>query len=169
MPWVQPIQWVPSKLTSKKLRAIQPRICLFSLLKNKASIPRILQDLPQQAFSVQNMGSVGVQRSLVAHLLWEQGVQGSNPCTPTTFSIVLHTDPAYSAHSSAGQSNALLRRRSHVRIVLGRPKARLADRISSKNPILQSSVDPILTKLAHLMERPGRAQVYSGGRPRRIR
>ena len=27
--------------------------------------------------------SVGVWRSLVAHLLWEQGVQGSNPCTPT--------------------------------------------------------------------------------------
>ena len=26
----------------------------------------------------------GVWRSLVAHLLWEQGVQGSNPCTPTS-------------------------------------------------------------------------------------
>ena len=25
----------------------------------------------------------GVWRSLVAHLLWEQRVQGSNPCTPT--------------------------------------------------------------------------------------
>ena len=25
----------------------------------------------------------GVWRSPVAHLLWEQGVQGSNPCTPT--------------------------------------------------------------------------------------
>ena len=25
----------------------------------------------------------GVQRSLVAHLVWDQGVQGSNPCTPT--------------------------------------------------------------------------------------
>ena len=28
----------------------------------------------------------GVWRSLVAHLLWEQGVGGSNPSTPTTFS-----------------------------------------------------------------------------------
>ena len=26
---------------------------------------------------------VGVWRSLVAHLVWDQGVQGSNPCTPT--------------------------------------------------------------------------------------
>ncbi|MEY5003305.1 MAG: hypothetical protein RL678_1114, partial [Pseudomonadota bacterium] len=26
---------------------------------------------------------LGVWRSPVAHLLWEQGVQGSNPCTPT--------------------------------------------------------------------------------------
>lgn len=26
----------------------------------------------------------GVWRSLVAHLFWEQGVQGSNPCAPTT-------------------------------------------------------------------------------------
>ena len=27
----------------------------------------------------------GVWRSLVAHLVWDQGVQGSNPCTPTMF------------------------------------------------------------------------------------
>jgi hypothetical protein len=27
----------------------------------------------------------GVWRSLVAHLVWDQGVQGSNPCTPTIF------------------------------------------------------------------------------------
>ena len=27
----------------------------------------------------------GVWRSLVAHLLWEQGVGGSNPSTPTIF------------------------------------------------------------------------------------
>ena len=27
----------------------------------------------------------GVWRSPVAHLVWDQGVQGSNPCTPTTF------------------------------------------------------------------------------------
>ena len=30
-----------------------------------------------------NMKLVGVWRSLVAHLVWDQGVQGSNPCTPT--------------------------------------------------------------------------------------
>src|SRR3982750_280291 len=28
---------------------------------------------------------LGVWRSLVAHLLWEQGVGGSNPLTPTIF------------------------------------------------------------------------------------
>src|SRR5450830_1530100 len=27
----------------------------------------------------------GVWRSPVAHLVWDQGVQGSNPCTPTKF------------------------------------------------------------------------------------
>ena len=30
-----------------------------------------------------NLPLVGVWRSLVAHLVWDQGVQGSNPCTPT--------------------------------------------------------------------------------------
>ncbi len=30
----------------------------------------------------------GVWRSLVAHLLWEQGAGGSNPLTPTTFRLV---------------------------------------------------------------------------------
>ena len=38
-----------------------------------------------------NVGSIpasrtnqfGVWRSPVAHLVWDQGVQGSNPCTPT--------------------------------------------------------------------------------------
>ena len=30
-----------------------------------------------------NLALVGVWRSLVAHLVWDQGVQGSNPCTPT--------------------------------------------------------------------------------------
>ena len=29
----------------------------------------------------------GVWRSLVAHLLWEQGVGGSNPSTPTNFDL----------------------------------------------------------------------------------
>ena len=28
---------------------------------------------------------IGVWRSPVAHLLWEQGAGGSNPLTPTTF------------------------------------------------------------------------------------
>ena len=31
----------------------------------------------------------GVWRSPVAHLLWEQGVQGSNPCTPTKIESLL--------------------------------------------------------------------------------
>ncbi|MEY4369888.1 MAG: hypothetical protein RL564_1838, partial [Pseudomonadota bacterium] len=30
------------------------------------------------------IAALGVWRSPVAHLLWEQGVQGSNPCTPTS-------------------------------------------------------------------------------------
>jgi hypothetical protein len=31
---------------------------------------------------------VGVWRSLVAHLVWDQGVQGSNPCTPTNLPLI---------------------------------------------------------------------------------
>jgi hypothetical protein len=34
---------------------------------------------------------VGVWRSLVAHLVWDQGVQGSNPCTPTKNSKKAHS------------------------------------------------------------------------------
>ena len=34
-------------------------------------------------FSGYNLSLGGVWRSLVAHLVWDQGVQGSNPCTPT--------------------------------------------------------------------------------------
>src|SRR5207249_6035419 len=37
----------------------------------------------------------GVWRSLVAHLLWEQGAGGSNPLTPTTFTThTTHAKPA---------------------------------------------------------------------------
>ena len=36
------------------------------------------------------MRLVGVWRSLVAHLVWDQGVQGSNPCTPTKNSKKAH-------------------------------------------------------------------------------
>ena len=32
----------------------------------------------------------GVWRSPVAHLVWDQGVQGSNPCTPTKFKAGSH-------------------------------------------------------------------------------
>jgi hypothetical protein len=40
--------------------------------------------MPQKSpdFAVQLLHG-GVWRSLVAHLVWDQGVQGSNPCTPT--------------------------------------------------------------------------------------
>ena len=40
----------------------------------------MLQNPPN--FAVQLLHG-GVWRSLVAHLVWDQGVQGSNPCTPT--------------------------------------------------------------------------------------
>ena len=42
------------------------------------------------------MGSsnFGVWRSLVAYLVWDQGVQGSNPCTPTNNMIII--DNAFS-------------------------------------------------------------------------
>ncbi len=36
-----------------------------------------------RAVDWQGAGVRGVWRSLVAHLLWEQGVGGSNPSTPT--------------------------------------------------------------------------------------
>src|SRR5207244_5608179 len=36
-------------------------------------------------FSSRRIECCGVWRSLVAHLLWEQGAGGSNPLTPTTF------------------------------------------------------------------------------------
>lgn len=39
---------------------------------------------PFQGRTGWNNGIGGVWRSLVAHLLWEQGVGGSNPSTPTT-------------------------------------------------------------------------------------
>ncbi len=52
MPCEKPIQWEPNKLASKKLRAIHPRNGLFNLLKNKALMPVILQDLPLIALSV---------------------------------------------------------------------------------------------------------------------
>ena len=52
IPCAKPIQWVPIKLASKKLRAIHPRNCLFNLLKNKASMHWILQYLPLQTISV---------------------------------------------------------------------------------------------------------------------
>ena len=60
---------------------------------------------------------VGVWRSLVAHLLWEQGVGGSNPLAPTNFSASRGIRP----RSSAGQSNSLLSCGSLVRAQPGTP------------------------------------------------
>ncbi len=69
-------------------------------------------------------GAVGAWRSLVAHLLWEQRVGGSNPSAPTNFP---RTGPAQgrrarrSACSSTGQSTGLLSRGLQVRVLPGAP------------------------------------------------
>ena len=44
--------------------------------------------------------SFGVWRSLVAHLVWDQGVQGSNPCTPTIFNDHLASQVSLLSKSS---------------------------------------------------------------------
>src|SRR5207248_1894643 len=44
----------------------------------------------------------GVWRRLVAHLLWEQGVGGSNPLTPTTFAS--RSSPQSSATATAAHA-----------------------------------------------------------------
>ena len=52
MLWEKPIQWVPIKLASRKLRAINPWNRLLFLLKNEAFMHCILQYLPLRAYSV---------------------------------------------------------------------------------------------------------------------
>ena len=51
------------------------------------------------SFSFMNQGHNGVWRSLVAHLLWEQGVGGSNPSTPTN---AISAGEQFCARSSCG-------------------------------------------------------------------
>lgn len=46
-----------------------------------------------QAF-LSGVTKIGVWRSLVAHLLWEQGVVGSNPPTPTNHTTNKVYNPA---------------------------------------------------------------------------
>ena len=36
------------------------------------------------------MAAIGAWRSLVAHLLWEQRVGGSNPSAPTNNTVIRH-------------------------------------------------------------------------------
>ncbi len=40
-----------------------------------------------RAYPKVDIEEFGVWRSLVAHLVWDQRVQGSNPCTPTIFDL----------------------------------------------------------------------------------
>jgi hypothetical protein len=56
----------------------------------------------------------GVWRSLVAHLLWEQGVGGSNPLTPTNFALRLHRRFPSRRRSTTTKQFAPLRARSSV-------------------------------------------------------
>jgi hypothetical protein len=48
-----------------------------------------IQPIESAALARKNPFQFGVWRSLVAHLLWEQGVGGSNPLTPTNFALRL--------------------------------------------------------------------------------
>src|ERR1700694_2502135 len=50
-------------------------------------------------------GSVGAWRSLVAHLLWEQRVGGSNPSAPTTLLQVVRHSPELRFRSLVGRGS----------------------------------------------------------------
>ncbi len=63
----------PKLVTAKRVPKVLPDI-LLSILS------AMLKKAPNFAVQLQHGG---VWRSLVAHLVWDQGVQGSNPCTPT--------------------------------------------------------------------------------------
>ena len=65
----------------------------------------------------------GAWRSLVAHLLWEQEVGGSNPSAPTSVAP-RPVSTSKRARSSAGQSSGLLSRGSQVRVLPGAPGGR---------------------------------------------
>jgi hypothetical protein len=45
--------------------------------------PAFFDILLEFSFQISDLPFVGAWRSLVAHLLWEQGVGGSNPLAPT--------------------------------------------------------------------------------------
>ncbi len=49
-----------------------------------------------------NLPFIGAWRSLVAHLLWEQGVVGSNPAAPIIFSVTSVSVTAWSMRSASG-------------------------------------------------------------------
>lgn len=73
--------------------------------RSGSPFPSLTHPAPTVSFSC----SHGAWRSLVARLLWEQEVLGSNPSAPIGFG----------ARSSAGQSGGLLSRGSEVRILSG--------------------------------------------------
>jgi hypothetical protein len=60
-------------VTAKRVPKVFPDI-LLSILSAM---------LQKSLFFAVQLRHGGVWRSLVAHLVWDQGVQGSNPCTPT--------------------------------------------------------------------------------------
>ncbi len=63
-------------------------VSIERVLKNSAQAVYILPD-PRNHDKYKILNLNGAWRSLVAHLLWEQGVGGSNPLAPTKFSIMM--------------------------------------------------------------------------------
>ena len=87
-PWVRSWESCASRFAAKK--SMKFFLARRSIKKDEVKNPLILsvvKNLVQHSkkanLSSYNNQQGGVWRSLVAHLVWDQGVQGSNPCTPT--------------------------------------------------------------------------------------